>query len=197
MGIPFPSPLDGKHITYVWFDALLNYITGANILFKDENNLKMIHIIGKDIIWFHSVIYPEILKSCNLDKYLPKKILVHGFIVDNNGQKMSKSIGNVIDVEYLINKYPINAIRNYLILETNFDDDFPFSEKRLVDCYNNELIKSFGNLFQRFCSLVKPVQEIFNKNLDTTCDLGEINKFLNEFINTFNFNEYKKKYIHI
>lgn len=81
-GIPFPE--NSKHVVYVWFDALLNYVTGKYLLYNSENN-KMIHIIGKDIVWFHSVIYPAILQACDYKECYPNKILVHGFILDKDG----------------------------------------------------------------------------------------------------------------
>jgi methionyl-tRNA synthetase len=193
-GIPFPN--NKKHIIYVWFDALLNYITGKNILYPNCNNLDIYHLIGKDILWFHSVIYPAILKSSKLDDFLPKRILVHGFILDKNGNKMSKSLGNTVDVNYLIDKYPINAIRYYFIHETNIGEDINFSEDRLKELYNNNLIKDFGNLFQRLHNLLKPIQLEINDlcsqqiiNIRTKLDDCKI--FLNKFAHSFDFNEYR------
>ena len=162
-GIPFPT--SNEHIIYVWFDALLNYITGKNILFPNEPNVKSIHLIGKDIIWFHSVIYPAILKSCGYTDSLPYKILVHGFILDKEGRKMSKSLGNVISNEELLKKFPIEAIRYYLITNTILGQDFKFDQDNLINNYNNVLIKGFGNLFQRLLKVIKPI-------------CGEINQWL-------------------
>jgi methionyl-tRNA synthetase len=165
-GIDFPQlESQQKHIVYVWFDALLNYVTGSKILYEPEEQFSTIHLIGKDIIWFHSVIYPAILKSCGYDKYQASNILVHGFILDKDGIKMSKSLNNVIDVNYLIDKYPIDAIRYYLIMETVWGEDIKFNEERIKELYNNQLIKSFGNLFQRVFTLVKPIQNEINQKL--------------------------------
>ena len=122
-GIEFP--FDSKHITYVWFDALLNYVTGSQILGKSN---EIYHLIGKDILWFHSVIYPAILKSCSYEEYFPKKILVHGFVLDKNRQKMSKSLGNVIDVNYLLDKFNEESIRFYFLRNTKLGEDFVFNE---------------------------------------------------------------------
>lgn len=160
-GIPFPC--GAKHIVYVWFDALLNYITGAKKLFNENTIDETIHIIGKDIIWFHAVIYPAILKSCGYNQF--SKLLIHGFILDKNGIKMSKSLNNVINVDYLMNKYPIEAIRYYLIMDTTWNQDIKFNEERLIELYNNQLIKDFGNIFQRLLALVKPIQNEINAQL--------------------------------
>lgn len=174
-GIDFPSNIDknDNHIVYVWFDALLNYITGKNILFPDNNQIKMIHLIGKDILWFHSVIYPAILEACGYSNLQPYKILTHGFILDKEGRKMSKSLGNVISNEELLNTYPIDAIRYYLITNTTLGQDFKFDSENLINNYNNVLIRSFGNLFQRLFKIIKPIQNEINiwLNLDLNMDL--------------------------
>jgi methionyl-tRNA synthetase len=167
-GIPFPST--NNHVIYVWFDALLNYITGKNILFPNKAhiklNVKSIHLIGKDIIWFHSVIYPAILKACGYTDSIPYKILVHGFILDKDGRKMSKSSGNVISNEYLLNTYPIEAIRYYFITNTIMGQDFKFDSENLINNYNNMLIKGFGNLFQRLLKVIKPINNEINEWLN-------------------------------
>jgi methionyl-tRNA synthetase len=152
-GIPITE--NDNHVIYVWFDALLNYYTG--LLQQEEqfvNNSETVNIIGKDILWFHAVIYPSILKSLNLEKFIPKKILVHGFITDANGQKMSKSLGNVVSCEELLKEFPIDAIRFYLIWESEWNKDIKFCKNRLKDIYNNILIKNYGNLCQRIYSLM-------------------------------------------
>lgn len=164
-GIPFP--LDDSHVVYVWFDALLNYITGARSIHSDSHR-EISHIIGKDIVWFHTAIYLGILMSCNLfDEFCPRRIIVHGFIVDENGRKMSKSIGNAIDVDTLQAKFPVEAIRFYFLYTTIMGADCKFSESDLIEVYNNILVKQFGNLFQRLYTLLKPVQ-------------GEVNEYLND-----------------
>jgi len=182
-GVEFPKLVsEEKHIVYVWFDALLNYVTGSKLLFdQDTKPDTTIHLIGKDIIWFHSVIYPAILKSCGYDEFQAKNILVHGFILDKNGIKMSKSLGNVIDVDYLLDKYPVEAIRYYLIMETTWGEDIKFNEDRLKELYNNQLIKDFGNLYQRLYTLTKPLQEEINKYFTDNDIL--IKKIIDQFMN--------------
>jgi methionyl-tRNA synthetase len=179
-GIPFPQ-LDSEkpHVVYVWFDALLNYVTGAKIL--GDNFDQTIHIIGKDILWFHAVIYPGILESCGYsNKYQAKNILVHGFITDANGMKMSKSVGNVIEPSELFAQYPLEAIRYYLLMETIWGEDIKFNQTRLKDMYNNQLIKDFGNLFQRLFTLAKPIGAELNKYFSDNVEL--IGNNFNEFL---------------
>ena len=208
-GIEFPILISDEdlkvnkhsnHIVYVWFDALLNYVTGSKILFNSNTNSnpnQIIHLIGKDIVWFHSVIYPAILKSCGYESQAQaKNILVHGFIQDKNGIKMSKSLGNVIEPEELFSKYPVDSIRYYLIMETIWGEDIKFNEDRLKDLYNNQLIKDFGNLFQRLFTLAKPIvnelNEYFNINSDNIIESNT--KFLNELealIKSYAHNQYK------
>jgi methionyl-tRNA synthetase len=162
-GIPFPD--DPAHCVYVWFDALLNYITGARSLSTQQFH----HVVGKDIVWFHTAIYIGILLSCDLyDTYKPQRITVHDFIVDELGRKMSKSIGNVIDVNDLLTKYPIEAIRFYFLHHTTFTNDIRFSHADLVACYNNILVKQFGNLFQRIVALALPIEATLNAGLANT-----------------------------
>jgi len=180
-GIEFPKFVsEEKHIVYVWFDALLNYVTGSKLLFDIKPDTT-IHLIGKDIIWFHSVIYPAILKSCGYEQYQAKNILVHGFILDKNGIKMSKSLGNVIDVDYLLDKYPVEAIRYYLIMETSWGEDIKFNEDRLKELYNNQLIKDFGNLYQRLYTLTKPLLKEINEFFINNDNL--IKKSIDQFMN--------------
>lgn len=190
---------DNSHIIYVWFDALLNYITGKNILFPNEpieSNIKSIHIIGKDILWFHSVIYPAILEACGYTDSFPYKIVTHGFVTDKDGRKMSKSLGNVISNEKLLKTYPIEAIRYYFITNTIMGEDFKFDSINLVNMYNNILIKGFGNLFQRLLKVLKPVQIEINlwldaNNITFTLAKTKCNEMLEKFIDLGeNFNKY-------
>ncbi len=180
-GINFPN--DPKHIVYVWFDALLNYLTGKIRLFDNEQ-VNPIHIIGKDILWFHAVIYPAILMALDLKDLLSKDIVVHGFITDSNGLKMSKSLGNVINVNDLITKFDIEAIRFYFLCNTTIGEDLWFSEEALKLQYSSELINSFGNLFQRIYKLLIPIQNEINQKLDNIeIKYDEIKNIINTTIN--------------
>lgn len=140
-------PDDNKHVMYVWFDALINYLSGVPIEYLPTN----IHLIGKDILWFHSVIWPAMLMSCNLP--LPQQIVCHGFINDNKGQKMSKSIGNIVDPCDIIDKYSIDMLRYYVIKTGIFGTDFSYSCNRLIECHDFELQATIGNLVNRIFTL--------------------------------------------
>lgn len=175
-GIPFPEQFDKGHCVYVWFDALLNYITGA----KSIGTREFHHIIGKDIVWFHTAIYLGILHACDLFvDYRPTMITVHGFVTDKTGRKMSKSLGNVIDVDELLSAYPIEAIRFYLLYHTTLTGDVAFSTEELARCYNGILVNQFGNLFQRIVALAIPVEAEINARLvvpevsSVDCSIGE------------------------
>jgi len=149
-GIPFP--LDKKHIVYVWMDALYNYISGSG-----KNNKYWpadIHLLGKDNSWFHCVYWPAFLKSAGYK--LPKTIFVHGFLTFN-GQKISKSLGNVISPKFLAEKYGADAIRYFICRQFPFAEgnDGDFSEKALIDRHNNELADKLGNLVSRVAALAE------------------------------------------
>jgi methionyl-tRNA synthetase len=201
-GIKFPQldDVSKMHVIYVWFDALLNYISGRNLLYANNSTqnqpLQTYHLIGKDIIWFHSVIYPAILSS--IGEPLPNSILVHGFVLDENGRKMSKSLGNVVDVDYLLTKYSAEAIRYYLINETVFGSDILFSEANLIATYNNILIKNFGNLWQRMYNLLRPIESELNEwisanQLKITTFKQNIYNQISEFKTDFDFVAYKSQ----
>jgi methionyl-tRNA synthetase len=143
-GIDFP--LDKNFKIYVWFDALVNYLSGS-----DGNWPADLHIVGKGINWFHSVIWPAILLSSGYE--LPKNLLVHGYLT-YDGQKISKSLGNVIDPIFLIKKYGIDAVR-YALLRGSVFEDADFTEKVLVERYNNELANKLGNLVSRVSALAE------------------------------------------
>jgi len=190
-GIPFP--LDTSSTTYVWFDALLNYVTGAKLCFGDVVP-EAHHVIGKDILWHHGVIYPAILKSSGLEAYTPKRVIVHGHIVDGSGRKISKSLGNYVDVDEIFSRYSVEALRYFLITETCFStgDDLLFSHERLVSVHNNELLKSYGNLFQRLFALLRPIQSEINDAARRNDDTAE--KALATFLEDLDFGAYKRCY---
>jgi len=138
-------PTDEKHCFWVWFDALINY------LIDEEYWPANLHLIAKDILRFHSVIWPGMLLSAGYA--LPKMIFAHGFLTVD-GQKMSKSLGNVIDPEYLVEKYSVDALRFFLIRNTPFGQDGDFSEKALKARLNNELAGNIGNFINRTLTFI-------------------------------------------
>ena len=161
-GIPVPDGFDKKHVMYVWFDALSNYLTGVDALGvndpeggPDEARAKFwpadVHIIGKDILWFHTVIWPTILMSADLP--LPKTVFAHGFVNDREGKKMSKSIGNVVDPHDMLDKYEIDIFRWYLCKEAPYGGELAFSEESLRDMHNSDLCDTLGNLVHRATNL--------------------------------------------
>lgn len=153
-GVRVPKDFDQKHTMYVWFDALSNYLSGIGALSGSDNARFWPadhHVIGKDILWFHSVIWPCMLFSANLP--VPKSVMVHGFVLDAKGDKMSKSVGNVIDPHDLLDKYPCDSIRWYSIRAASYGADLKFSEKAMSQMHNAELLENLGNLVNRGTNL--------------------------------------------
>ncbi|MFB2980431.1 methionine--tRNA ligase [Microseira sp. BLCC-F43] len=154
----FPVPVDPNHILYVWFDALLGYVT-ALLDPEDEPTLENalskwwpinLHLIGKDILRFHALYWPAMLMSAGLP--LPGRVFVHGFLT-KDGRKMSKSLGNTIDPVALVNRYGADAVRYYFIKEIEFGRDGDFNETRFVDILNADLADNLGNLLNRTLSM--------------------------------------------
>ena len=147
------DPLGLDHVVYVWFDALLNYITGMKIT---GISYKPIHVIGCDILWFHAVVYPAILMASGMiDTYLPREILVHGFINDATGHKMSKSVGNVVGVDEVLSRVSIPALRYYLLSSAHLGDCISFNIDMINQVFRSELVANYGNLVQRVMGCVK------------------------------------------
>ena len=198
-GIPVPK--NNKHVIYVWLDALTNYISALN--FPDTNNLKFksfwpadVHIIGKDILRFHAIYWPAFLLAANLP--LPKRIFGHGWILSD--EKMSKSIGNILDPIEIIKHYGTDQLRYYLVKEVSLGNDGSISMENLKNCINNDLANNYGNLCQRVFSFIKkncnnkiPKASNFNKS-----DIKLINNLTNNIsklinlMNKQNLNEYIK-----
>ncbi|MFH1801891.1 MAG: methionine--tRNA ligase [archaeon] len=147
-----PLPFDKKHVAYVWFDALLNYYSACQLPNKKEFWPADVHIIGKDIIWFHTVYWPAMLKSAGLD--LPKKVFAHGWWTVLN-EKMGKSAGNAIKIDQLIGYAGPDTARYFLLRAAPFGDDGDFSEQALKDRHNNELANKVGNLVSRVSALAE------------------------------------------
>jgi methionyl-tRNA synthetase len=157
-GVPVPD--DDHHVMYVWVDALTNYITGVG--FPDETNPEWqrwpadVHIIGKDIIRFHAVYWPAFLMSAGLP--VPKRVFGHGFVL-NKGEKMSKSVGNVVDPMALVKAYGVDQVRYFFLREVAFGQDGNYSHEQIVNRINAELANDLGNLAQRSLSMIAKTLE--------------------------------------
>ncbi|MFO0993695.1 MAG: methionine--tRNA ligase [Hyphomicrobiales bacterium] len=152
-GIPVPG--DPKHVMYVWVDALTNYITATG--FPDANAPRAnfwpadAHMIGKDITRFHAIYWPAFLMSAKLP--VPKQIVVHGFLF-NRGEKMSKSVGNVISPESLVREYGVDQLRYFFMREVPFGQDGNYSHEAIIGRINADLANDLGNLAQRSLSMI-------------------------------------------
>jgi methionyl-tRNA synthetase len=178
-GINVPGNSD--HVIYVWLDALTNYISALN--YPDTNDILFkkfwpasVHMVGKDIIRFHSIYWPAFLMAAKIP--LPKKVYGHGWILSGD-EKMSKSKGNILDPIDIIDTYGLDPLRYYLIKEVSFGNDGNISRDKLEDCINSDLANNFGNLCQRVTAFAEnncssKVPEINNFNKD---DLIMLNKF--------------------
>ena len=209
-GIQVPN--NDKHIVYVWLDALTNYISALNFPNVEDPLYKKfwpasVHIIGKDILRFHTVYWPAFLMAAKIP--LPEKIFGHGWILSDE-KKMSKSLGNILDPLDIIDKYGVDQLRYYLIKEVSLGNDGSVSMENLKNCINNDLANNFGNLCQRVFSFVekncdgklpKPnklekvdnnlLDDLINKVPELTSDIN--NQDLNDYIKKvvdFSFNKY-------
>ncbi|MFF2179322.1 methionine--tRNA ligase [Lysinibacillus sp. NPDC058147] len=169
-GIKVPG--DPKHVIYVWVDALTNYITSLGYLSEDETLFNKywpadVHVVGKDIVRFHTIYWPIFLMALELP--LPKKVFAHGFIMMKDG-KMSKSKGNVIYPEMLIERYGLDATRYFLLRELPFGSDGVFSPESFVERTNFDLANDLGNLLNRTISMINKYFDgiIPTENLQST-----------------------------
>ena len=179
-------PFDKDYVTYVWFDALINYISAIGY----ENNQEKyktywpvdFHLIGKDILTTHSVYWPTMLMSAELP--LPKAIFAHGWWLSDQ-TKMSKSLGNVVDPLDLIDTYGVDPIRFYLMKEMVLGQDANFSMDSFIKCYNSDLANDFGNLLSRVTNLIfKFYDGALEPDLDDSSDGDEVKKAALVSINT-------------
>ncbi len=154
-----PVPMDKKHVIYVWFDALTNYLTPIGYLDNPAMFQKFwpadLHLVGKEIVRFHTIIWPIILMA--LDLPLPKKVYGHGWLIVE-GDKMSKSKGNVIDPIGLIDEFGADAIRYFLLREINLGQDGNFSREALIGRINSDLANDLGNLLHRTLNMIGKFQ---------------------------------------
>ena len=181
---------DPKHVLYVWVDALSNYITALGYSSDDDTLFKKfwpadIHIVGKEIIRFHGIYWPIFLKALGLE--MPKKIYAHSWLVMKDG-KMSKSVGNVIYPEDLIERYGLDVLKYYLLRTMQFATDSVFTPEDFVDRYNFDLCNDLGNLLNRTIGMINKyfdgnIFTEFSENNDVDSDLEEFtNSTIDEFI---------------
>lgn len=195
-GVRVPS--NPKHVVYVWIDALVNYISALGYLSDDDELFKKywpadVHLMAKEIVRFHSIIWPILLMA--LDLPLPKKVFAHGWILMKDG-KMSKSKGNVVDPNVLIDRYGLDATRYYLMRELPFGSDGVFTPEAFVERTNYDLANDLGNLVNRTISMINkyfqgelPVYEGPKHELDEDMEAlaHETVKHFNESMESFQF----------
>jgi len=171
-GIPVPG--DNSQVMYVWFEALMNYITTLG--YPEGDDFKKfwpanMQVIGKDILRFHAAIWPAMLLGLGLE--LPKTLYVHGFVT-NEGQKMGKSLGNVIDPLDIVAKYGLDAFRYYIFRHGPASEDVDFSWDKFETAYNSELANELGNAVQRVSAMIKKYQNgVIGDLADSKHDVGQ------------------------
>jgi methionyl-tRNA synthetase len=153
-GVPVPD--DPEHVVYVWLDALTNYMTALGYPDCDSEDYRTfwpadVHVVGKDILRFHAVFWPAFLLAAGLEP--PKRVFAHGWWT-NEGQKISKSLGNVIDPIELIDTYGLDQTRYFLLREVPFGNDGDFSRAAMITRMNRDLANDYGNLVQRVLSMI-------------------------------------------
>lgn len=187
-GIPVPQ--DSKHVLYVWFDALTNYLTACDAHAPESPLSRFwpadVHIIGKDIVWFHTVIWPCMLWSAGLS--VPKTVFGHGFVLAGDGQKMSKSLNNVVDPHEVLQNFSADSFRYYTSKAGSYGADVPFSKEGLAQVHNSELTDTLGNLVHRatslcnkMCNGLVPDAEADRSALDVTAFVAALERSVSKY----------------
>ncbi|NAZ26576.1 MAG: methionine--tRNA ligase [Thermogladius sp.] len=180
-----PVPFDPEYTIYVWFDALLNYVSGIGYL-TDESRFNeywpnVNHVIGKDILWFHTVVWFSLLKA--LDIPPPKRVIVHSFLI-NKGLKIGKSAGNVIPIEFLVERYNGSDGARYVLMKLfNLDKDVEATVDLMDSIYNSELADTYGNLVRRVgvLALKKVRGKVYRRDVDKKIE-ESITSLLNKYV---------------
>ncbi|MBI4054309.1 MAG: methionine--tRNA ligase [Candidatus Doudnabacteria bacterium] len=180
-GVPVPG--DREQVIYIWFDALINYLSGIGYAEEDATFKKYwpadVHLIGKDILRFHAGLWPAMLLSAGLP--LPKQIFVHGFI-SVDGQKISKSMGNIIDPFALAEKYGADVLRYFLLREIPSDGDGDFSVQKLEARYTADLVNNLGNLVSRLTNLIeKELNGVVPFDVEAPKKAENLEKYIRDF----------------
>ncbi len=179
-GIPVPG--DATQVMYVWFEALMNYITVLG--YPEHADFKQywpadVQVIGKDILRFHAAIWPGMLLALGIP--LPKTLYVHGF-VSSNGQKMSKTLGNVVDPLEVVDKYGLDAFRYFFLRHGPSSEDVDFTWEKFESAYNSELANELGNAVQRVAVMVKTYQDgVIGNTPESKHDEGAYNQAMADF----------------
>lgn len=186
-----PVTFDDKHVVYVWLDALTNYISALGYLSDDDSLFKKywpcdLHIVGKEIIRFHTIVWPIMLMALNLP--LPKKVFGHGWLVIDGG-KISKSLGNYKDPREYIDTYSVDAVRYFALREVSFGSDGSFSEEALINRTNGDLANILGNLVNRTIGMINKYfdGEVSNKGVSEEIDNNLIKEAESLYIKVENY----------
>lgn len=181
-------PFDDSQVTYVWFDALYNYLSGLKINNKKHFWPADVHVVGKDIMWFHKVFWPAFLMSTEYE--LPKKVFAHGWWT-SDGQKMGKALGNVVDPVKLVKKYGVDEVRYFCLANGVFGEDLDFSDDKITEMINAHLNNDLGNLVSRVHAMTQKYFEGVVPGVEEFDTVDE--EFLSHFNIKKQFEEYMNK----